>query len=124
MHVQLADAIWRDDAATVRTLVTRNPALISEHVLVSTDSDWVASLPTRGTSVAALLTPASVKAMKTNHLAGSQRAGRDVILGHGRGWGYGMSVGDGYAIPGQRIGFIWLDWRLRHFVARLVVMLR
>jgi len=40
VHVQLADAIWRDDAATVRTLVTRNPALISEHVLVSTDSDW------------------------------------------------------------------------------------
>src|SRR5262245_10781179 len=26
--VQLADAIWRDDAHTVRTLVTRNPALI------------------------------------------------------------------------------------------------
>ena len=26
--VQLADAIWRDDAEAVRTLVTRNPALI------------------------------------------------------------------------------------------------
>ena len=24
--VQLADAVWRDDADTVRTLVTRNPA--------------------------------------------------------------------------------------------------
>jgi hypothetical protein len=55
--------------------------------------------------------------MKTNHLTGSQRAGRDVILGHGRGWGYGMSVVTD-AIPGQRIGFIWLDRRLRHFVAR------
>ena len=38
--VQLADAIWRDDAETVRTLVTRNPALIREHVLIRTDSDW------------------------------------------------------------------------------------
>ena len=38
--VQLADAIWRDDAETVRTLVTRNPALIHEHVLIRTDSDW------------------------------------------------------------------------------------
>ena len=38
--VQLAGAIWRDDAETVRTLVTRNPALIREHVLIRTDSDW------------------------------------------------------------------------------------
>jgi CubicO group peptidase (beta-lactamase class C family) len=38
-----------------------------------------------------LLTPASVKAMKTNHLTGSQRTGGEMILG-GRGWGYGMSV--------------------------------
>jgi hypothetical protein len=38
--VQLADAIWRDDAETVRTHVTRNPALIQEHVLIRTDSDW------------------------------------------------------------------------------------
>ena len=38
--VQLADAIWRDDLDTVRTLVTRNPALIHEHVLVRTDSNW------------------------------------------------------------------------------------
>jgi hypothetical protein len=38
--VQLADAIWRDDADTVRTLVTRNPALLDEHVLIRTDSDW------------------------------------------------------------------------------------
>ncbi len=46
----------------------------------------------------ALLTPASVKAMKTNHLTAAQRAGGEVILG--RGWGYGMSVVTD-AIPGQ-----------------------
>ena len=38
-----------------------------------------------------LLTPASAKAMKTNHLSEAQRAGGKDILG-GRGWGYGMSV--------------------------------
>ena len=38
--VQLADAIWRDDAAAVRTLVMRNPSLIHEPVLVRTDSNW------------------------------------------------------------------------------------
>lgn len=38
--VQLADAIWRDDADTVRALVTRNAALIREHVLIRTESDW------------------------------------------------------------------------------------
>ena len=38
--VQLADAIWRDDPDTVRTLITRNPALIHEHVLIRTDSNW------------------------------------------------------------------------------------
>jgi CubicO group peptidase (beta-lactamase class C family) len=48
----------------------------------------------------ALLTPASVKAMKTNHLTGSQRAGGEMILGRGRGWGYGMSVVTD-AIPSQ-----------------------
>jgi hypothetical protein len=37
---QLADAIWRDDADTVGALVTRNPALIHEHVLIRTDSGW------------------------------------------------------------------------------------
>jgi CubicO group peptidase (beta-lactamase class C family) len=39
-----------------------------------------------------LLTPASAKAMKTNHLTASQRAGGEMILGRGRGWGYGMAV--------------------------------
>lgn len=38
--VQLADAIWRDDAETVRTLIERNPALIHEDVLIRTDSSW------------------------------------------------------------------------------------
>jgi hypothetical protein len=38
--VQLADAIWRDDAETVRTLITRTPSLIHEHVLIRTDSHW------------------------------------------------------------------------------------
>ena len=38
--VQLADAIWRDDLEGVRALVTRNPALIKEDVLIRTDSNW------------------------------------------------------------------------------------
>jgi len=38
--VQLADAIWRDDLDTVRTLITGDPTLIHEHVLIRTDSNW------------------------------------------------------------------------------------
>ena len=38
--VRLADAIWRDDLELVRELITRNPALIHEHVLIRTDSGW------------------------------------------------------------------------------------
>lgn len=38
--VRLADAIWRDDAETVRALVVGNPALIHERVLVREDSNW------------------------------------------------------------------------------------
>ena len=38
--VELVDAIWRDDTDAVRTLVTRNPALIHEHVLIRADSNW------------------------------------------------------------------------------------
>ena len=38
--VRLADAIWRDDIEEVRTLITRNPALIHEDVLIRTDSNW------------------------------------------------------------------------------------
>lgn len=38
--VRLADAIWRDDIETVRSLVTGNSALIREHVLIRSDSNW------------------------------------------------------------------------------------
>src|SRR5687768_6300385 len=38
--VQLADAIWRDDLDSVRALITRNPALIHEEVLIRRDSNW------------------------------------------------------------------------------------
>ena len=38
--VRLADAIWRDDLDTVRTLVTDNPTLIREDVLIRDDSHW------------------------------------------------------------------------------------
>jgi hypothetical protein len=38
--VRLATAIWRDDLETVRELVTGNPGLIREPVLIRTDSDW------------------------------------------------------------------------------------
>ncbi len=38
--VQLATAIWADDLQTVRDLVTRNPELIREDVLIRTDSNW------------------------------------------------------------------------------------
>lgn len=37
---QLAEAIWQDDLEAVRTLVTGNPQLIHEHVLIRTDSNW------------------------------------------------------------------------------------
>jgi CubicO group peptidase (beta-lactamase class C family) len=47
-----------------------------------------------------LLTPASVEAMTTNHLTAPQRAGGEMILGRGRGRGYGMSVVTD-TIPGQ-----------------------
>lgn len=39
-----------------------------------------------------LLRPASVEAMTTDHLTTPQRAGGEMILGRGRGWGYGLSV--------------------------------
>jgi Ankyrin repeat len=38
--VQLAAAIWRDNADEVLALITRNPGLIHEHVLIRTDSHW------------------------------------------------------------------------------------
>lgn len=42
--VRLADAIWRDDAATVRALVAGNPTLLHEHVLIRKDSNWGAPM--------------------------------------------------------------------------------
>jgi CubicO group peptidase (beta-lactamase class C family) len=39
-----------------------------------------------------LLSPASLEAMKTNHLTVDQRQDARAILGRGRGWGYGMGV--------------------------------
>ena len=38
--VRLADAIWRDDADTVRSLIVSNSTLLREHVLIRTDSNW------------------------------------------------------------------------------------
>ncbi len=38
--VRLAEAIWRDDVDAVRGLITQNTALIREHVLIRTDSNW------------------------------------------------------------------------------------
>src|SRR5215204_4007206 len=38
--VRLAEAIWRDDAQTIRALVTGNPTLIREQVLLREDSNW------------------------------------------------------------------------------------
>ncbi len=38
--VRLAEAIWRDDIETVRELITQNPSLIREDVLIRTDSNW------------------------------------------------------------------------------------
>lgn len=40
LGVQLADAIWRDNLEDVRDLVTRNPELIGEEVLIRADSNW------------------------------------------------------------------------------------
>ena len=41
--VRLAEAIWRDDEAAVRELVTRNPALIHEQVLIRIGPDGQAA---------------------------------------------------------------------------------
>ena len=38
--VRLAEAIWRDDVETVRELITQNPSLIREDVLIRIDSNW------------------------------------------------------------------------------------
>jgi hypothetical protein len=38
--VRLADAIWDDDLDAVRALIDARPALLREHVLIRTDSNW------------------------------------------------------------------------------------
>jgi ankyrin repeat protein len=38
--VQLVEGIWSNDVAAVRALVTRNPGLLHEEVLIRKDSDW------------------------------------------------------------------------------------
>ena len=38
--VRLAEAIWQDDLQGVRDLIAQNNALIHEHVLIRTDSNW------------------------------------------------------------------------------------
>ena len=38
--VRLADAIWRDDLEAVRSIITRNPTLLHEDVLIRSDSNW------------------------------------------------------------------------------------
>jgi ankyrin repeat protein len=38
--VQLAEAIWEDDLESVRALITRNPALIREDVLIRKGNNW------------------------------------------------------------------------------------
>jgi Ankyrin repeat len=38
--VRLAEAIWQDDLPTVRDLIAQNSALVHEHVLIRTDSNW------------------------------------------------------------------------------------
>lgn len=37
---ELADAIWRDDSDEILTLVTADSALLHEHVLIRSDSNW------------------------------------------------------------------------------------
>lgn len=38
--VELAGAIWGDDLDRVRQLISQNPSLLHEHVLLRTDSNW------------------------------------------------------------------------------------
>jgi CubicO group peptidase (beta-lactamase class C family) len=55
-----------------------------------------------------LLSEAAIAAMTTNHLTSSQRETGSVILGAGRGWGYGLAVVDGpteASLPQGSIGW-------------------
>jgi len=64
--------------------------------LVSTADDFAAFARFLRTGLAPdglrLVSEASLKAMKTNHLTPAQIEGGKAILGPGRGWGYGMGV--------------------------------
>jgi CubicO group peptidase (beta-lactamase class C family) len=64
--------------------------------LVSTADDYAAFARFLRTGLAPdglrLVSEASLKAMKTNHLTPAQIEGGKDILGPGRGWGYGMGV--------------------------------
>ena len=78
--VQLADAIWRDDLETVRTLVTRNATLIQEDVLIRKDSNWGPPM-----SYAANLGRDRIVRMLHDHGARDleHAAGRAALAGHG-----------------------------------------
>ena len=77
--VRLADAIWRDDAETVRELITQNPELIREDVLIRTDSNWG-----RPMTYAANLGRDSIIRLLHSHGATDLEpaAGRAAIQGH------------------------------------------
>ena len=56
-----------------------------------------------------LLSETSLRAMKTDHLTAAQREGGRLILGQGRGWGYGVGVARGaYGWDGG-FGTSWLN---------------
>ena len=93
-RVQDGGLLVSDDRATGKW--SRPPAFEQGDAgLVSTADDYLAFtrmlLADGRHSGQTLLTPASVKAMKADHLTPAQRAGGEEILGR-RGWGYGMSV--------------------------------
>jgi CubicO group peptidase (beta-lactamase class C family) len=64
--------------------------------LVSTVDDFAAFARFLATGLAPdgrrLITQASLKAMRTNHLTPAQMRDGEMILGPGRGWGYGVGV--------------------------------
>lgn len=88
---------------------SRRPAFpAGDSGLVSTADDFLAFarfLETgRDREGRTLLRPASLGAMKTNHLTPEQARGGAPILSPGQGWGYGMGVMFGENPQGQPIG--------------------
>ncbi|WP_331540703.1 serine hydrolase domain-containing protein [Phenylobacterium sp.] len=90
-------------------MYSRPPAFpAGDSGLVSTADDYAAfaRFLTSGRTAGGkrLLSEASLKAMRTDHLTPAQRAGGEDILGPARGWGYGMGVTvepkPGWAAPG------------------------